>query len=43
VTSSPRRIPKGRQLAAREQAYAVDVTCRWIETDLAAPERRPPR
>jgi Domain of unknown function (DUF4186) len=30
------RIPKGRALTADEQAYAVDVICRWIERDLAA-------
>ena len=29
-------IPKGRELTADEQAYAVDVICRWIESDLAA-------
>jgi hypothetical protein len=28
-------ISKGRELTADEQAYAVDVICRWIETDLA--------
>ena len=37
------RIPKGRELTASEQAYAVDVICRWIETDLAASGRRAPR
>ncbi|MDX6644669.1 MAG: hypothetical protein QOK40_396 [Miltoncostaeaceae bacterium] len=36
-------IPKGRELTASEQAYAVDVICRWIETDLAASGRRAPR
>ena len=25
-------IPKGRELTSEEQAYAVDVICRWIET-----------
>ena len=30
------RIPKGHALTADEQAYAVDVICRWIERDLAA-------
>jgi hypothetical protein len=30
------RIPKGRALTADEQAYAVDMICRWIERDLAA-------
>jgi hypothetical protein len=29
-------IPKGRELTTDEQAYAVDVICRWIEADLAA-------
>ena len=28
-------IPKGRELTSEEQAYAVDVICRWIETDMA--------
>jgi hypothetical protein len=37
------RIPKGRELTSAEQAYAVDVICRWIETDLAASGRRAPR
>jgi hypothetical protein len=37
------RIPKGRELTAGEQAYAVDVICRWIEADLAASGRRAPR
>jgi hypothetical protein len=27
-------IPKGRPLDADEQAYAVDVICRWIEREL---------
>jgi hypothetical protein len=36
-------IPKGRELTADEQAYAVNVICRWIETDLAASGRRAPR
>ena len=36
-------IPKGRELTAGEQAYAVDVVCRWLETDLAASGRRAPR
>lgn len=36
-------IPKGRELTADEQRYAVDVICRWIETDLAASGRRAPR
>ena len=36
-------IPKGRELTADEQAYAVDVICRWIETDLAASGVRAPR
>jgi hypothetical protein len=30
------RIRKGHALTADEQAYAVDVICRWIERDLAA-------
>ena len=30
------RIPKGHALTAHEQAYAVDVICRWIERDFAA-------
>ena len=37
------KIPKGRALSDEEQAYAVDVICRWIETDLAASGRRAPR
>jgi hypothetical protein len=28
-------IPKGRALSADEQAYAVDVICRWIERERA--------
>jgi hypothetical protein len=36
-------IAKGRELTAEEQDYAVDVICRWIETDLAASGRRAPR
>ena len=36
-------IPKGRELTAGEQEYAVDVICRWIEADLAASGRRAPR
>ncbi|MEN3279304.1 MAG: hypothetical protein V7607_444 [Solirubrobacteraceae bacterium] len=36
-------IPKGRELTADEQAYVVDVICRWIETDLTASGRRAPR
>jgi hypothetical protein len=36
-------IPKGRELTDAEQQYAVDVICRWIETDLAAAGRRAPR
>jgi len=35
-------IPKGRALTPGEQEYAVDVICRWIETDLAASGRRAP-
>jgi hypothetical protein len=27
-------IPKGHTLDAHEQAYAVDVICRWIEREL---------
>src|SRR3954465_5595199 len=34
------RIPKGRELTSDEQAYAVDVICRWSETDRAASARR---
>ena len=34
------RIPKGRALTSDEQAYVVDVICRWIETDMAASARR---
>ena len=29
-------IPKGRALTPEEQAYAIDVICRWIATDLAS-------
>jgi hypothetical protein len=29
-------IPQGRALEADEQAYAVDVICRWIERELEA-------
>lgn len=36
-------VPKGRQLTPHEQEYAVDLICRWIETDLAAAGRRAPR
>ena len=36
-------IPKGRELTADEQAYAVDVICRWIESDLAASGSGAPR
>src|SRR3954469_2217014 len=36
-------IPKGRELTGAEQAYAVDVICRWIAADLAASGRRAPR
>ena len=36
-------IPRGRELTSGEQAYAVDVICRWIERDLAAAGRRAPR
>jgi uncharacterized protein DUF4186 len=36
-------IPKGRDLTTAEQAYAVDIICRWIETDLAASGRHAPR
>jgi Domain of unknown function (DUF4186) len=36
-------IPKGYELTTAEQAYAVEVICRWIETDLAASGRRAPR
>ncbi|MDX6726416.1 MAG: hypothetical protein QOK49_1221 [Baekduia sp.] len=36
-------IPKGHELTADEQAYAVDVICRWIDTDLAASGTRAPR
>src|SRR3954464_12444953 len=35
-------IPKGRELTSEEQAYAVEVICRWIETDLGASGRRAP-
>ena len=38
--------PNAAQVLAkglREQAYAVDVICRWIETDLAASGRTAPR
>jgi Domain of unknown function (DUF4186) len=27
-------LPKGRELSADEQAYVVDVICRWIEREL---------
>jgi hypothetical protein len=36
-------IPKGREMTADEQDYAIDVICRWIEADLAAAGRRAPR
>ena len=36
-------IPKGRELTTDEQAYAVNVICRWIEQDLVAAGRRAPR
>ena len=35
-------IPKGRELTSEVLAYAVDVICRWIETDMAASGRRAP-
>ena len=40
---APHGIPKGRELTADEQAYAVNVICRWIEQDLVAAGRRAPR
>ena len=36
-------IAKGRELAAEEQGYVVDVICRWIERDFAAPRAPRPR
>jgi Domain of unknown function (DUF4186) len=36
-------IAKGRDLTKDELAYAVELICRWIETDLAASGRRAPR
>lgn len=36
-------IPKGRAMTRDEQDYAVDVICRWIETDLAESGQRAPR
>jgi hypothetical protein len=36
-------IPKGRAMTSEEQDYAIEVICRWIETDLAAAGRRAPR
>jgi Domain of unknown function (DUF4186) len=36
-------IPKGREMTVAERAYAVDVICRWIESDLAGSGRRAPR
>jgi hypothetical protein len=36
-------ITKGHELTTEEQAYAVDVICRWIELDMAASGRRAPR
>jgi hypothetical protein len=36
-------IPRGRQLRAEEQDYAVAVICRWISGDLARSGRRAPR
>ena len=36
-------IPKGRDLDDDQLDYAVDVICRWIESDLAATGRRAPR
>ena len=32
-------IPKGHALDPEEQAYAVDVICRWIERELDATAR----
>ena len=32
-------IPKRRALTPEEQAYAIDVICRWIATDLASVRR----
>lgn len=31
------RIPRGHELSAEEQGYVVDVICRWVERELAAP------
>ncbi|MBE2319830.1 DUF4186 domain-containing protein [Solirubrobacter sp. CPCC 204708] len=36
-------VPSGRELTAAERDYAVEVICRWIETELATSERRLPR
>jgi hypothetical protein len=32
-------IPKGRELTPAEQAYVVDVICRWIGREFAATSR----
>jgi hypothetical protein len=33
-------IPKGRELTAAEQAYVVDVICRWVEREVDAGAQR---
>jgi hypothetical protein len=33
-------IPKGRELTAEQQAYVVDVICRWIEREVAVTSAR---
>jgi hypothetical protein len=35
-------LPKGRELTADEQAYAVDAICRWIERELDPDGTAPP-
>jgi hypothetical protein len=39
--SSAATHPAGRWLSPAEQAYALDIVCRWIETELAASGRAP--
>jgi hypothetical protein len=33
------QIPKGQELTRDERSYVVDVICRWIEREVAAPPK----
>jgi Domain of unknown function (DUF4186) len=37
------QIPTGRELSREERGYVVDVICRWIEREVAAPGAEPSR